>query len=482
MRLKFPGVAALEQYFSHNLSSDGIFIQTPKPLEAGREIQLQVVDGEGGILFEALAVVVWSRPASENPAEPAGMGLKFTKLDGSSRETIDRVIAQSAVEATVEETPAESVDQSASAASIPAARRRAAQAPKAGPAPRRAQPKAPRKAKPKPKPKPRASASSKESPLANLLDRVPIERFRSNPMLLIGVAVGVIALVAASAITVRVVGTAQKKKAYVTQLSQTQGELEAALAELDAAQAQWEARQGEVAAAKKTVSKKAASMTLSKQEGLRMPRKMRGFIGRKNTGYKLSSMSKAPEAEVDGLLEVRYDLEMYGDVRRLKNLLTNLYAHGRSMEVQSLEVSLLSFNTTQCRVKARVAFFRLPSEGAEPPEGLPAEYAGLMSDPPLPEEWQGLGGKKIRTAQETITTLRQTMNDRTPDFWAEHKLQKQEALIETQRELIQTLSARRDENKQALLALAAKLAKEAQTSSTGVARAKIDPTGALTML
>lgn len=460
VKLKFPGVAALEQYFVQNLSRNGIFIQTPKPLKAGREIQLQVTDGEGEVLFEAIAKVMWARTESNEAGEPPGMGLKFTQVGDASRQTIERIVAQSPGVA-----PADVVEPSA-----PPPQKAEAPAPQQAPA-------ASTPVRPPAKPSRATSQAARKpgGPSSGKGFRVP----RSVWM----IGAGVLALVAGTGLTVRLVGTHQKKTAYLEELAAQQQTLNEAMRSLDETRVALDERKKAAESRVPELRKRQLKLTTSRQEALRLPRKMRAYLRRRGVGFKLSSMARAAPERDGSLKETRFDLEMYGDVRRLTPLFKTLFRHGAAMEVQSLEVSLLSFNTTQCRVKARVAFFQVerPQPEQVPDGALPPKYASLVVEQPVPEQWQGLGGKAIRQNREKIDELRGGLSSRVEDAVAVARLEATEQSLSQWETLLDDLEQRSKDNQSALLELSDDLAKEAQTSSLGVARASVDGRGRLSM-
>ncbi len=80
-----------EQCF--DLSAGGMFIKSPAPAPAGTLIKLECdLDGGSGTI-RGVARVVWLREL-ETDDQPAGMGVKFVKLEAGGREAIQAILKQ----------------------------------------------------------------------------------------------------------------------------------------------------------------------------------------------------------------------------------------------------------------------------------------------------------------------------------------------------------------------------------------------------
>jgi uncharacterized protein (TIGR02266 family) len=79
--------------YSTNLSSGGMFVETPHPLVPGERITLKLnVPGTGAI--EVGGVVAWSRTAWEED-KPPGMGVQFDEpLDARHGDMIDTIVSR----------------------------------------------------------------------------------------------------------------------------------------------------------------------------------------------------------------------------------------------------------------------------------------------------------------------------------------------------------------------------------------------------
>lgn len=76
-----------------NLSQGGAFIQMDHPLPPGTKVQLQVnlTPVEENLCAEA--EVVWSRSTRIDARRPAGMGVKFTRLEPEDQMLVTRTLA-----------------------------------------------------------------------------------------------------------------------------------------------------------------------------------------------------------------------------------------------------------------------------------------------------------------------------------------------------------------------------------------------------
>jgi uncharacterized protein (TIGR02266 family) len=95
VRYKSATVDEFIEHHSHDISKGGIFIKTPSPFPAGTLLKFEIRIREDQPLIAGVGRVVWKREPPQATAErPAGMGVKFIKLDGQSRELIDRIVAE----------------------------------------------------------------------------------------------------------------------------------------------------------------------------------------------------------------------------------------------------------------------------------------------------------------------------------------------------------------------------------------------------
>jgi uncharacterized protein (TIGR02266 family) len=91
MRLKFPSDAVFIEKYAPNISRAGIFIKTPDPKAVGTTVKFELQLADGTPVMRGLGVVAWNRVADQE-GKPAGMGVKFAKLDPGSRAILDRIL------------------------------------------------------------------------------------------------------------------------------------------------------------------------------------------------------------------------------------------------------------------------------------------------------------------------------------------------------------------------------------------------------
>jgi uncharacterized protein (TIGR02266 family) len=81
------------EHHSYDVSRGGMFIKTPAPFPAGTLLKFEVKIAEEQRLMQGVGRVVWKREgdqAGENA--PAGMGIKFIKIDEASHAVIERLV------------------------------------------------------------------------------------------------------------------------------------------------------------------------------------------------------------------------------------------------------------------------------------------------------------------------------------------------------------------------------------------------------
>src|SRR5439155_19901074 len=95
VRYKSATVDEFIENHSHDVSKGGLFIKTPTPFPPGTLIKFEIRIAGDKAVIAGVGRVVWKREAGSAAAErPAGMGVKFIKIDESSRQVIDRVVAE----------------------------------------------------------------------------------------------------------------------------------------------------------------------------------------------------------------------------------------------------------------------------------------------------------------------------------------------------------------------------------------------------
>jgi len=142
VRYKSATLDEFIEHHSYDVSRGGMFIKTPSPFPPGTLLKFEVKIAADQKVIQGVGRVVWKREGeSTADARPAGMGVKFIKLDDASRKVIDTLVesrgdASSAYEAGGGDTgvPAPAAAITTSGAKAPAT---AAEAPRA-PNPRKA--------------------------------------------------------------------------------------------------------------------------------------------------------------------------------------------------------------------------------------------------------------------------------------------------------------------------------------------------------
>lgn len=93
VRYKSATVDEFIDNHSHDVSKGGIFIKTPSPFPPGTLLKFEIRIAGDKAVIAGVGRVVWKRePAQSNAEQPAGMGVKFIKIDDPSRAIIDRLV------------------------------------------------------------------------------------------------------------------------------------------------------------------------------------------------------------------------------------------------------------------------------------------------------------------------------------------------------------------------------------------------------
>jgi len=93
VRYKSATVDEFIDNHSHDVSKGGIFIKTPSPFPPGTLLKFEIRIAGDKAVIAGVGRVVWKREAAQsNSEQPAGMGVKFIKIDDPSRAVIDRLV------------------------------------------------------------------------------------------------------------------------------------------------------------------------------------------------------------------------------------------------------------------------------------------------------------------------------------------------------------------------------------------------------
>lgn len=109
LKVKYKSATVDEfiEQFGSDISRGGIFIKTKKPLDTGALLKFEFQLQGGAAVIHGVGRVAWRRAEERARADlPAGMGIKFIKLDDQSRAVIERVEARHGTSSRFEQTDA----------------------------------------------------------------------------------------------------------------------------------------------------------------------------------------------------------------------------------------------------------------------------------------------------------------------------------------------------------------------------------------
>ncbi|MDP9034357.1 MAG: TIGR02266 family protein, partial [Myxococcota bacterium] len=93
VRYKSATVDEFIENHAHDVSRGGIFIKTTTPFPGGTLLKFEIRLVSDQAVIAGVGRVVWKRePATATAEHPAGMGVKFIKVDEPSKAVIDRLI------------------------------------------------------------------------------------------------------------------------------------------------------------------------------------------------------------------------------------------------------------------------------------------------------------------------------------------------------------------------------------------------------
>jgi uncharacterized protein (TIGR02266 family) len=134
VRYKSATLDEFIEHHSHDVSRGGMFIKTVSPFPPGTLLKIEVRIAGDQRVMQGVGRVVWKRESGEaQDGAPAGMGVKFIKIDDASRSVIDQLVSKSGGAVSAFDKGA--AEQPAAAAAAGAAAAAAAAAPTPAPVP-----------------------------------------------------------------------------------------------------------------------------------------------------------------------------------------------------------------------------------------------------------------------------------------------------------------------------------------------------------
>ncbi|MEO6600262.1 MAG: TIGR02266 family protein, partial [Polyangiaceae bacterium] len=93
VRYKSATLDEFIEHHSYDVSRGGMFIKTPSPFPPGTLLKFEVKIAADQKVIQGVGRVVWKREHETTAdARPAGMGVKFIKIDDASRKVIDTLV------------------------------------------------------------------------------------------------------------------------------------------------------------------------------------------------------------------------------------------------------------------------------------------------------------------------------------------------------------------------------------------------------
>ncbi len=93
VRYKSATVDEFIENHAHDVSRGGIYIKTANPFPAGTLLKFEIRLASDQAVIAGVGRVVWKRDAAHGAGErPAGMGVKFIKIDSPSTAVIDKLV------------------------------------------------------------------------------------------------------------------------------------------------------------------------------------------------------------------------------------------------------------------------------------------------------------------------------------------------------------------------------------------------------
>jgi uncharacterized protein (TIGR02266 family) len=94
VRYKSATLDEFIEHHSYDVSLGGMLIKTPSPFPPGTLLKFEVKIADDQKLMQGVGRVVWKRETADStPEKPAGMGVKFIKVDEESKRVIGQLVA-----------------------------------------------------------------------------------------------------------------------------------------------------------------------------------------------------------------------------------------------------------------------------------------------------------------------------------------------------------------------------------------------------
>ncbi|MFK7984686.1 MAG: TIGR02266 family protein, partial [Sandaracinaceae bacterium] len=95
VRLRSPTLAEFVERYSEDISIGGVFVRTDEPMARNTLVKIEITVDEQEI--QAVGRVMWRRAAKDASEEaPAGMGIRFIKLDAKDKARIRKLVGSNA--------------------------------------------------------------------------------------------------------------------------------------------------------------------------------------------------------------------------------------------------------------------------------------------------------------------------------------------------------------------------------------------------
>ena len=94
VRFKSATVGEFMERYSRDISRGGVFIKAKEPMNVGTLLKFELVLADTSRLIHGVGRVIWSRSQVEAASAglPAGMGIKFIKMDAESRAFVQYIV------------------------------------------------------------------------------------------------------------------------------------------------------------------------------------------------------------------------------------------------------------------------------------------------------------------------------------------------------------------------------------------------------